>query len=238
MSFANAQKTRVLHGSLHASGFTKKVANAGSTMMLDRTSLVDAAYMFQPGQDNSNFSLNMMLDVDTTAGGQWSVGTTWKATPTPFTHAPSGLTAGSEAWLATANLAGFNMTSTHNGLVMLSVATQNDGPMEPGVVIEDLNTVTVDANGASVDNAALTSNGGVWHLHVTAYAGLTSDSVVLEHSTDNSVWVTLDTSTLVTAIGSERRVIAAGTTVRRFVRLRDDVTGAGSIVRSAFLVRR
>ncbi len=238
MTAVPAMKTRVLHGSLHASGYAKKVGNKATTVMLDRTSLVDPAYVFQPGQDNSTFDLELMLDVDSSAGGQWSVGSTWKSTPTPFSFMPSVLTAGSEAWLATANLTGFNGTAKHDQLVMLAVSTQNDGPMDPGVVIEDLNTISADTNGASVDNGAATSNGGVWHIHVTAFSGLTSDSIILEHSTDNSTWATLDTSTLVTAIGSERRVVAAGTTVRRHLRVRDDVTGTGSISRQVSFARR
>jgi hypothetical protein len=238
VTFINAQKTRVLVGALHASGYTQKVGNKLDVKMLKTTTLLDTSERFIVGQESSEFSLDMILDTDTTAGGQWSVGTTWKSTPAPFSHAPSGLTAGSEIWLAQANQAQFNMTTTHDGLSLLSCSTVNDGGMEPGTVISDITAITVDGNGASVDNGAATTNGCVWHLHVTGFTGLTSDVVVLEHSVDDSVWATLDTATTVTGLTSERRVVAPGTTVRRYLRIRDDVTGTGTCTRTVSVARR
>jgi hypothetical protein len=96
----------------------------------------------------------------------------------------------------------------------------------------------VDTNGTSVDNGAATANGGAINIHVTAFSGLTSDSIIIEHSTNDSVWNTLATSTLVTGLTSERIVVAAGTTVNRYLRVRDDVTGSGSITAQVGFARR
>jgi hypothetical protein len=43
---------------------------------------------------------------------------------------------------------------------------------------------------------------------------------------------------LVTGTGSERLVIAPGTTVNRYLRIRDDVTGTGSCTRFVSFARR
>jgi hypothetical protein len=107
-----------------------------------------------------------------------------------------------------------------------------------GVVIDPETAITVDTNGTAVDNGASTANGGVAHLHVTAFSGLTSNSVIVEHSTDNAAWSTLGTFTLVTGTTSERLLITAGTTVNRYLRVRDDVTGTGSCTRIVTFNRR
>jgi hypothetical protein len=75
--------------------------------------------------------------------------------------------------------------------------------------------------GTAVDNAAQTTNGGVFVVHVTAIAGASPNVVFkVQHSTDNSTWVDLATVSAVTAANSARRVeVAAGTTVRRYLRV-------------------
>ena len=59
------------------------------------------------------------------------------------------------------------------------------------------------------------------------------------HSVDGvSAWATLVTFATVTAVTAERVVVAPGTTVRRYLRVVDDVTGAGSISRGITFARR
>jgi hypothetical protein len=76
-------------------------------------------------------------------------------------------------------------------------------------------------NGASVDNSAATANGGVFAVFVTAIAGAGPNVVYkVQHSTDNSTWVDLATASAITVVNSVARIeVAAGTTVRRYLRL-------------------
>ena len=119
----------------------------------------------------------------------------------------------------------------------VSGSYNTDGQVGYGVIIDPLTAITVDTNGTAVDNGASTANGGIAHLHITAFSGLTSNSVIVEHSTDNISFATLGTFTLATGLTSERLVIAAGTTVNRYVRVRDDVTGTGSCTRIVSFAR-
>ena len=98
--------------------------------------------------------------------------------------------------------------------------------------------ITVDTTGTAQNNGAGTTNGGIAHLHVSAYSGLTSDVITIEHSVNGSTsWATLVTFATVTAVTSEQVVVAPGTTVRQYLRVVDDVTGTGSVTRAVAFAR-
>lgn len=238
MPFASAQVSRLYVGLLQFSGYTKGYNLAYQSEMLDVTVLTSTSKEFIPGQESATFNVDMLLDNAATASSQFGILYTAKSTPQVVTLAPSGTARGAETWQVQSNELNFSTTAPVADVVSATVAFQSDGLVDPGVVIDPETAITVDTNGTSVDNTAATSNGGVAHLHVTAYSGLTSNSIILEHSTNNSVWTTLTTFTLVTGTGSERLVVAPGTTVNRYLRIRDDVTGTGSCTRFVSFARR
>lgn len=242
MAFKPASATRVLVGSLNYTAYATKVQTGITVAMLDYTTLANTAKVFGPGQDTSTISIDMLLDTDTTTGGQWSAGTGWKAsTSMPITHAPSGTAVGSECLMARGLLTQFAPKSQVADRVLATLAAQTDGATDPGVFLEDLTAVTVDGNGTARDNGAATSNGGIAFLHTTAFSGLTSDVITIEHSVDGSTsWATLVTFSTVTSLatGYDAQVVAPATTVRRYLRVVDDVTGTGSITRAVTFARR
>ena len=238
MPFASAQVSRLYVGLLQFSGYTKGYNLAYQSEMLDVTVLTSTSKEFIPGQESATFNVDMLLDNAATASSQFGILYTAKSTPQVVTLAPSGTTRGAETWQVQSNELNFNTSAAVGDVVSVTAAFQSDGLVDPGVVLDPETAITIDTNGTSVDNTAATSNGGVAHLHVTAYSGLTSNSVIIEHSTNNSVWTTLATFTLVTGTGSERLVIAPGTTVNRYLRIRDDVTGTGSCTRFVSFARR
>lgn len=238
MAFVASFKSRLYVGTAAFANFTRGFSFTGTRAMLDTTTLADTSAQFIPGQDSGTASLDLLFDTDTTTGGEFSILTAWKNTPQVVTLAPSGTTRGSEAWLLLGNDASVAASSPVGDVVTASVDITCDGPQDPGVVLEDLTAISANTNGTSTDNGAATANGGVAHLHVTAYSGLTNDTIVLEHSTDNSVFATLGTFATVTGTTSERLVIAAGTTVNRYVRIRDAITGVGTCTRTVSFARR
>ncbi len=124
--------------------------------------------------------------------------------------------------------------------VGFTFAAQADEGVDFGYVLHALGAETVDGNGTAVDRGvslsivtgspvAYSVHGAMAAIHVTAYSGLTSAAIKIQHSTDNSVWADLVAFTSVTAIGSERVKVADGTTVNRYLRVVTDVTGTGSV---------
>lgn len=240
MAFVTAQKSRVIVGQTAVSGYTRQVSLGVTSEMLDVTVLTDTAKQFIVGQDTSTFSLGLILDTDTTTNGLWDRLTSWKsATPVAVTYGPSGLAALSEVFLVGALEAQFGQSSQASGTVDGSIEAQPDGPADAGYSLEDLTAMTTTTNGTARDLTAASANGGVAHLHVTAFSGLTSNDITIEHSVDGSTsWATLATFTQVTGVTSQRLVVAAGTTVRRHLRVVDTIVGTGSCTRQVSFARR
>lgn len=98
-------------------------------------------------------------------------------------------------------------------------------------------------NGTSHDNAAPTTNGGVFHVHLqnATSGGATDVDVKLQHSTDNSAWAdvgggAVNNLSAVHAAGSV--TVAPGTTINRYTRVVATVTGGNTVLVSAAFARR
>jgi hypothetical protein len=134
--------------------------------------------------------------------------------------APEGFTAGYPCVLIGANETKYDDSVKIESLVSVAAYLKATGGVDAnGVSLRALAAATATANDASVDNAASSSNGGVGHLHVTAASGTTPTiTVKIQHSANNSTWADLVTFTQASAATGERIVVAAGTTVNRYLR--------------------
>jgi hypothetical protein len=72
-------------------------------------------------------------------------------------------------------------------------------------------------NSASVDNGAASAAGGAGYIHVPSAVALTTATIKIQHSVDNSVWTDLITFANVTATPNYQRIAVAGT-VNRYLR--------------------
>jgi hypothetical protein len=95
-------------------------------------------------------------------------------------------------------------------------------------------------NGTAVDNAAGTTNGGLFHVHLHNDDASDVD-VKVQHSTDNSIWADL-TGAVVSDLSAEHTAgsatVAAGTTVNRYIRSVATVTGGDTVLLTAAFARR
>lgn len=231
-------QTRVLAGALNLSCEARDVSIDYQVNPLETSTLCDEARVYIPGKTDASFSASGPLDVSTTTGDPYDLLTDWVDSSKPLTYAPRGLTALREAILVPAGVTNFTISSPHDGTVDYAIATTTSG-FDFGYMLEDLTAITADGNGTARDLTAASANGGVAHIHVTAFTGLTSDVVTIEHSVDGSTsWATLVTFSTITGLTSESVAVAAGTTVRRYLRVVDNVTGTGSCTRSVAFARR
>lgn len=232
MAFVPANRSRVLAGSFSYSCYSRGFSMSSSIDMLEVSTLCDDAKAFIPGQDTSTASFDLIYDT-----AQSSHAVAWStAANLPVTYLPGGTAVGDAAFLMDAIRTEYSISSTVTGTVDATLSTQTTGDTGYGVCLAPLTAITTDTNGASVDNGASSANGAVAHLHVTAFTGLTSNVITIEHSTNNSTWTTLATFTSVTGTTSQRLAITG--TVNRYVRLVDDVTGTGSCTRLVAFARR
>lgn len=132
-----------------------------------------------------------------------------------------GLGVGDRVEMLLAKTSQYQRTNAVGGVAAISISAQPDGGIDSGVGLHEVSAETSSSNSASVDNGASSDNGGVAHLHlpvVSASGGDTID-VKVQHSANDSSWADLVTFTqLTTAVGFQRVVVAAGTTVNRYIR--------------------
>ena len=148
---------------------------------------------------------------------------------------------GGRAVLVDSAATSYEISSPLTDVVAVSgEAVANDG-LDYGIWLGCNVAATSTSTGTSVDNSASSTNGGVAHLHVTANTRSGTTVAKVQHSADNSTWADLATFTTI-AIGtatSERKVVASGTTVNRYVRaLVTPAAGTGSITFSIAFSRR
>lgn len=148
-----------------------------------------------------------------------------------FTMAPNGLAVGALVELGQMVGASYQVTSETNGPNTSSAEFQADNGLELGVALHDLTAETAIGDYATVDESAATSNGGVGHLHVTAFTG-TNATFKIQHSVDDAVWVDLIAFTQVTAVGAQRVEVAG--TVNRYVR--GQISAATALTTTTFSI--
>lgn len=153
--------------------------------------------------------------------------------------APEGFALGNLVQMVQGVLTDYKLGSKEGALVSANGQFMSDDQFDLGVSLHDLTAEVAALNLTSVDSAAATANGGVGHIHVTAFTG-TSATIKIQHSTDNSAWVDLITFTAVTAATKERIELAAGTAVNRYIRaiISAFTGGSPSITFTATFARR
>lgn len=242
MAFQGSQFARASIGLLNASGYTTNFNVVNEQAALDVTTLGNTAKAFIVGQVGANGSFDMILDTLPATNSQFDVLNVWKSTtPTPVDFAPEGYATGNPVLMINAIETQATTSAAVNGVALAKVTCLATGNPDLGASVEDYTVITVTANGTARDSGVVggNSNGGVAHLHVSAFTGVTNDIVTIEHSVDGSTsWATLVTFTTVTGLTSQRVEVAVGTNIRRYLRVVDTITGTPTLTRQVSLARR
>lgn len=189
---------------------------------------------FIAGQMQAGVSIDGLFDSTFTPRFTGQIGNTPGAL---LTFGPGGLALGAPCRLLSVIESDYGETADIGDVVSFSYEAMTDRQVGLGHVIAASEAVTTDQNGTAVDLTAATTTGAIAFLHVTSVSA--SDSIVCtieDSATGSSGWATIGTFASKAAIGAERIVIAG--TIRRYVRVVDDVTGSGvSITRAVALAR-
>lgn len=224
MAFANAQKARVLIGSVatgtyNLSPVTAQASSSADTDMLDHTTLNDTAKVFIPGQDTSTYTVSGWLDTSGASGDHFDQLNDFKASASPYllTYVPVGFAVGSPAEMVQGNEVSFTLGSEVAGKNQYQLETQTTGLTSFGSSLHDLTAETGTMNGTVLDNGAATTAGAVAYLFVTSFTG-TNCTIIVQHSTDNfSSSATL--LSFSTVPGSTPERVAVAGTVNRYLRV-------------------
>lgn len=238
MTFGHGKDSRVLLNEVHASGNVQGWTAEAGRDFADVSTILDSGHRWLPGLKMGKVSLQGLFDNAASTLHTEAVAGHGVDDSLLFTVLPSGGVIGQPAFVGVCDLEGYSLESAVADAVKLTLEAQPNDGVEWGVSLHNLGAETADTNASSVDNAASSANGGVATLHVTAYSGLTNAVLKVQHSTDNSAWSDLVTFTTVTALTSERKVVALATTVNRYLRCATDVTGTGSVTFAMAFARR
>jgi hypothetical protein len=146
---------------------------------------------------------------------------------------------GGRAILVSSAQTSYEISSPLTDVVSVSAEAIANGGLDYGVWLGCKSAITTTSTGASVDNGASSTNGGVTHLHITANTRDSTTVAKVQHSSDNSVFADLTTfTTVATGDTTHERIIVTGT-INRYIRaLVTPAAGTGSITFSIAFSRR
>lgn len=151
------------------------------------------------------------------------------------TVCPDGSALGAFAITVLGDAADHEIAASVSDAVSFTFQANADESVDMGFLAHAYQAETATGNGTAVDRGAATANGGVAVMHMPVFSGFTSVAVKVQDSADNATFADLAgaTFTTATAIAAERKFLAAGSTIRRYVRTVTTVVGSGS---ATFLV--
>jgi hypothetical protein len=219
MTFINSVNAGVLVNQYDLAAYFKEVEPTAEQAMLDATVLGQSSPNYLPGLKSGGFSAKGLYESTALLGSDAALPGLLAAATTPLVAAaPKGFgTIGNRAYMLQAHLAKYSLGIKVGDLVSNMAEFRSTDGFDFGAVIHELKSESSDSSSTAHDNAAATTNGGVGFLHMTAN-GVASVTVKIQHSTNNSVWADLVTFTSSNVATSERIVLAAGTTVNRYLR--------------------
>jgi hypothetical protein len=242
MSFVTGVTLKVLVNQYEMSGYFNSLGINCERSMYDTTVFGNTSKNVIPGFKGGSIDIGGFYEEVATASAPENVFTAIEASATvPIVSIfPEGWALGSRAYLLQAHKNNHKLSAVVDDLVKMDATfTDNDG-YDFGVSLHGLTAETsLPFTGTAVDNLALTSNGGVAFLHVSAIAGASPNVVIKVQHAAVSTYADLVTFTATTAASSQRVVVAAATTVNRNLRVTMTEGGTtSSITASVSFARR
>lgn len=223
MAVVAGNSAQVLLDGFNLHQFAKSFEVTGQVDALDSSVLGTTSRTKIPGLRHGTASGEVFYDDTAIFGSAQVLKSLYGASSASIiSFAPAGFALGNLVAMLYANESSFDPKSIVADLTLIMFrAEAAEDAIDFGVSLHALSAESsLPITGTSVDNAAATTNGGVGVLHVSAIAGGAPNVVyVIQHATDNATWVDLVTFTAVTAPGGQRIEVAAGTTVRRYLRI-------------------
>lgn len=231
MAFVHGRKTDVLIDAYNLTRFFKSSRIKSDLDALDGTCFGSTAKEFGTGFSGGECSLEGLfkaIDPDIVDAAEVLSSVIGAAVSPIVSIGPAGIDAvGDIVKLFQGDQQNHDVISSIQNLTMITAQFLASQGIRTGKALAPIANYSTTGNGASVDNAAATTNGAVAHLHVTSADGtLPTIDWVVQHSVDNAVWVDLITFTQATDITKERLTVTG--TVNRYLRAIRTIGGSDS----------
>lgn len=181
----------------------------------------DDTRRFINGMRNATGSLGGFIDDDAADGIDAILQATFNVpTSSIWSDAPNGFAVGNLAYLFRALISSYSTSQPTDGVESFTADLQLDGDLTRGNSLHALAAEIVSGTSTSVDNVALSTNGGIAHLHVCAASGTTPTlDVEIQDSADDMTFVLVTglDFTQATAPTFERKETALGLSIDQYV---------------------
>lgn len=231
MAFVHGKSTKVVVAQYDWSTYFTNTDLAYEVDVPESTTFGNTDRTYIAGLRTGSISLTGFFDALSDTDEDVVPGQLGQAAVVLVTIAPDGFTIGNRTYSAQGHYTGRTITSPVDGIVATSLDVQATEGVDRGVSLHNLTSESATGQGASVDNAALTSNGATAFLHITAWNATTLD-VKIEDSVNDSVWADLITFTQASGLTSERGTSTG--TVDRYARLNWTLVGTSATFTCSF----
>lgn len=154
-------------------------------------------------------------------------------TATPVTFGMEGISVGAACVLGGAKHTSYKITTVITDVNKIDGDIQFTGGVKGGYFLQSEAPMTTTFTGTALDNGVTpgaTTKGARAHLHVLANANTGNVTAKIQHSTDNSTWVDLQSFTIVPTITlASEWITIAPQTINRYVRTLITLAGTGSV---------
>jgi len=241
MAFIHGKSSQVIHGVNDLSSFLNDASVSADAEVAETTAFGSSAKTYIVGLRDATVSASGMFDGASGAVDAVFAASIGSDTLAPVTIGYDGTTLNNRVSLLLAKTTSYEVSTPVGDVVAVSYSAQADGGADQGVSLAALASVSATTTGTANDNGASSANGGMAQVHVTVNTRSTTSVIKIAHSADNSTFADLVTFTTV-GIGSttsERSLVAAGTTVNRYLRAVNTLAaGSGSITYQVSFARR
>lgn len=241
MAFLHGKSTKVFVNGSDLSSYFNDASPSVSIETAETTAFGNDDKTYITGLRDGTISTSGMFDGSAGAVDAVLSGILGTENSAVVTIAYGGATAGNRVSIALAEETSYDISAPVSDVVSATAEFQADDGVYGGIALTGLSAVSSTGTGSAQDNSASTSNGGVAVFHATANTRDGSTTLKVQHSADNVSWADLATFTAVSAgtTDSERVVVAAGTTVNRYLRASHTLAGStGSITYIMSFARR
>ena len=225
MSFVHGSNARVYVSGFDLSAFLKSVSSSHEIGTHESTTFGATAKTYMPGLEDATLSAEGLFSGAVGAKDAVLFAALRGRSPVVLSWLPSGDVDGGFGYGLLALETSYEIETPVDDLVSVSVEAQSNVGRERVQILHPLTARIIPGEGASRDNTAATSAGGVGYLQVIAVTGGSpSMTVKIQHRVDAAAWVDLITFAAVTANNNAQRITVANT-VNRHIRATWDITG-------------
>lgn len=232
-------------------GALKSISVAADVEVLDSTTLANTYRVPVPGFKGGKFSASGVFANDGTnldeihniLAAAFTAGTNITITSTLGAAAVIG----GDAVMLDSYATKYAVNVPLGQLIMVELDAEATNGIGWGKWLFNASVASTTTNGASVNNGAATTNGGFFHAHLqnsTLSDVPTKATIKLQHATDDATWVDLiaasvfsDVGGLPDTFGVLTSNVAAGTTVRQYLRASVTTDSGTATVQAAFARR-